>query len=149
MIRPYREEDFEIVTQLWFDAMEVAMPGLAQRLGHEINGARDYFKNVVAVENQLWVYELNDKPVGYLGIADEFIDRLYVDPAYHRRGIGQALLDHARTLSPNHLWLYTHVANTNARAFYEKNHFVAENFGISPAPESEPDVEYHWRLTSS
>jgi ribosomal protein S18 acetylase RimI-like enzyme len=125
--------------------MEVAMPGLAQRLGHEINGAREYFRNVVAVENQLWVYELDDRPVAYLGIAGEFIDRLYVDPAYHRRGIGQALLDHARTLSPNHLWLYTHVANTNARAFYEKNHFVAEKFGISPAPESEPDVEYHWR----
>jgi ribosomal protein S18 acetylase RimI-like enzyme len=145
MIRPYREEDFEIVTQFWFDAMEVAMPGLAKRLGHEINGARDYFKNVVAVENQLWVYELDNRPVAYLGIAGEFIDRLYVDPAYHRRGIGQALLDHARTLSPNHLWLYTHVANTHARAFYEKNYFIAEKFGTSPAPESEPDVEYHWR----
>lgn len=145
MIRPYREEDFESVTQFWFDAMEVAMPGLAGRLGHELNGAREYFKNVVAVENQLWVYELDNKPVGYLGIAGEFIDRLYVHPAYHRRGIGQALLDHARTLSPNHLWLYTHQANTNARALYEKNGFVAEKFGVSPAPESEPDIEYHWR----
>jgi putative acetyltransferase len=145
MIRPYREEDFEVVTQFWFDAMEVAMPGLAERLGHEINGARDYFKNVVAVENQLWVYELDGRPVAYLGIAGDFIDRLYVDPAHHRRGIGQALLDRARTLSPNHLWLYTHEANKHARAFYEKNKFVAEKFGISPAPESEPDVEYHWR----
>jgi ribosomal protein S18 acetylase RimI-like enzyme len=145
MIRPYREEDFEPVTKFWFDAMEVAMPGLAGRLGHELNGAREYFKNVVAVENRLYVYELDEQVVGYLGINHEFIDRLYVHPAYHRRGIGQALLDHARTLSPNHLWLYTHQANTNARKFYEKNNFIPENFGISPAPESEPDVEYHWR----
>jgi ribosomal protein S18 acetylase RimI-like enzyme len=145
LIRPYKEEDFERVTAFWFEASEVAMPGLHARMGHELEGARGFFKNVIAVENQLWVYELDGKPVGYLGIAGEFIDRLYVDPAYHRRGIGQALMDHARTLSPNHLWLYTHQANTNARAFYEKNKFIAEKFGISPAPESEPDVEYHWR----
>ncbi len=145
MIRLYREEDFESVTKFWFDAMEVAMPGLAQRLGHDLGGAREYFKNVVAVENQLWVYDLDNKSIGLLGIAGEFIDRLYVDPSYHRRGFGQALLDHAHMLSPHHLWLYTHQANSRARAFYEKNHFKAEKFGVSPAPESEPDVEYHWR----
>jgi len=145
VIRPYRQDDFEIVTQFWCEAMDVAMPGLEARLGHTLEGAREFFRNVIAVENQLWVYELDGKPVGYLGIKNEFVDRLYVDPAHHRRGIGQALLDHARTLSPHHLWLYTHQANTNAQAFYEKNGFTAEKFGISPAPESEPDVEYHWR----
>ena len=145
MIRPFREEDFELVTKFWFEAMDVAMPGLEQRMGHTLGGARRYFKEVVSAENRLWVYELNGVPVGYLALQGEFIDRLYVDPAYHRRGIGQALFDHAKTLSPDHLWLYTHVVNTGARAFYEKNGFVAEKFGVSPPPESEPDVEYHWR----
>ena len=32
-----------------------------------------------------------------------------------------------------------------SRAFYEKYGFTAEKFGVSPPPESEPDVEYHWR----
>jgi len=41
--------------------------------------------------------------------------------------------------------LYTVQINTNGRAFYEKNGFVAVRFGVSAAPESEPDVEYHWR----
>jgi ribosomal protein S18 acetylase RimI-like enzyme len=50
-----------------------------------------------------------------------------------------------RQLLPKHIWLYTHAANKMARAFYEKNGFVAEKFGVSPEPESEPDVEYHWR----
>ncbi|MCC7118301.1 MAG: GNAT family N-acetyltransferase [Anaerolineales bacterium] len=145
MIRPYREEDFETVTQFWFDAMNVAMPGLTQRLGHTLADARDFFKRVIVVEDQLFVYEFDGKVVGYLGVNGEFIDRLYVHPAYHRRGIGQALLNYARGLSPRHLWLYTHQANKNARAFYEKNNFVAEGFGMSPPPESEPDVEYHWR----
>lgn len=145
MIRAYRDEDFETVTRFWYEAMNVAMPGLEVRMGHTLEDARTYFKNVVCAKNQLWVYEMGGNPVGYLGIDGEFIDRLYVAPLYHRRGIGQALMDHARTLSPGHLWLYTHQANSMARAFYEKNGFVAEKFGVSPAPESEPDVEYHWR----
>ncbi len=149
MIRPFREDDFEVVTALWFKAMHAAMPKMMKRMGFELEGAREYFRNAVIPEDQLWVYELDQTPVAFLGIHDDFIDRLYVDPNFHRRGIGQALLDHARTLSPKHLWLYTHVANKMARAFYEKNNFVAEKFGVSPAPESEPDVEYHWRSHSS
>ncbi|WKZ35349.1 MAG: GNAT family N-acetyltransferase [Anaerolineales bacterium] len=145
MIRPYRDDDFEIVTALWFDAMHAAMPKMMKRMGFELEGAREYFRNAVIPENQLWVYELDHMPVAFLGMQDDFIDRLYVDPKYHRRGIGLALLDHARIYSPDHLWLYTHVANRMARAFFEKNGFVAEKFGSSPAPESEPDVEYHWR----
>lgn len=145
MIRLYRDDDFEVVTAFWYEAMRAAMPKLMKRMGFDLEGAREYFRKAVLPDNQLWVYELDQKPVGFLGLEDDFIDRLYVDPNYHRRGIGQALLDYAKTLSPNHLWLYTHVANKMARAFYEKNDFVAEKFGVSPAPESEPDVEYHWR----
>jgi len=143
MIRPYREEDFETVARFWFEAVQAAEPELCQRMGYEFNGAREYFKNVVA-ENQIWVYELDGIPIGFLGIQNEFIDRLYVDPKFHRRGIGLALLDHARTLSPKHLWLYTNQTNKMSRPFYEKNGFVATKFGVSPPPESEPDVEYHW-----
>lgn len=145
MIRPYRDDDFEVVTALWFDAMHAAMPQMMKRMGFELEGAREHFRNAVIPENQLWVYELDHMPVAFLGIEKDFLDRLYVARQHHRRGIGKTLLDFAKTISPKHLWLYTHVANKMARAFYEKNGFVAEKFGVSPPPESEPDVEYHWR----
>ena len=119
---------------------------LMARMKYDLESAREYFRDVVLVENQTWVYELDGIPVGFLCVQGEYIDRLYVDPAYHRQGIGRALLKKARSLSPRHLWLYTHVANKMARAFYERFGFVAEKFGSSRPPESEPDVEYHWRL---
>lgn len=144
MIRPYREEDFEVVSKFWFDATAVATPELIKRMGHELDGSRYYFRNVIVPENQTWVYEMDKTPVGFLGLQGEYIDRLYVDPAFHRRGVGQALLAHAQQLSPHHLWLKTHAVNQMARAFYEKNGFIAEKFGVSDPPESEPDVEYHW-----
>lgn len=145
IIRLYKAEDFEAITNLWFEAERVAMPKLMARMNYSIEDAREYFLRVVVAEDQIWVYERDGVPLGFLAIQGEFIDRLYVDPAYHRQGIGGALLAKARQLLPKHMWLYTHVANKMARAFYEKNGFVAEKFGTSPPPESEPDVEYHWR----
>lgn len=144
MIRPYHEKDFEIIVKFWFEATQIATPELSKRMNYEFQGAREYFKNFVVPANQMWVYELNQQPVGFIGLQNDFIDRLYVNPQFHRQGIGKALLEFSKTLSPNHLWLYTHQANFHARSFYEKNNFIAEKFSISPAPESEPDIEYHW-----
>jgi hypothetical protein len=48
-------------------------------------------------------------------------------------------------VSPSGLELRTHQENHAARALYEKQGFVAVGFGLSPPPESAPDVEYHWR----
>ncbi|MBK9603369.1 MAG: GNAT family N-acetyltransferase [Anaerolineales bacterium] len=144
-IRLYKTEDFEPITRLWFDAQTVAMPDMMARMDYKFDEAQAYFRNVIVLETQIWVYERDGVPLGFIAIQGELIDRLYVHPAYHRQGIGQALLVKARELLPEHIWLYTHVANKMARAFYEKNDFIAEGFGVSPAPESEPDVEYHWR----
>ena len=144
MIRPYQEKDFDTVTALWFNAMLVAIPDLMKRMGYTLEGSLDYFRNGILAENQLWVYELDGKPVAFLALKDDFIDRLYVAPEFHRRGIGQALLNYARNLYPEHLWLFTDQVNTMARSFYEKNGFVATRFGVTSPPESEPDVEYHW-----
>ena len=145
IIRLYKTEDFEPITRLWFDAQTVAMPDMMARMDYKFDEAQAYFRNVIVLETQMWVYERDGVPLGFIAIQGELIDRLYVHPAYHRQGIGQALLIKARELLPEHIWLYTHVANKMARAFYEKNDFIAEGFGVSPAPESEPDVEYHWR----
>ncbi len=145
IIRLYKTEDFEPITRLWFDAQTVAMPDMMARMDYKFDEAQAYFRNVIVLETQIWVYERDGVPLGFIAIQGELIDRLYVHPAYHRQGIGQALLVKARELLPEHIWLYTHVANKMARAFYEKNDFIAEGFGVSPAPESEPDVEYHWR----
>ena len=144
-IRLYKTEDFEPITRLWFDAQTVAMPEMMARMDYKFDEAQAYFRNVIVLETQMWVYERDGVPLGFIAIQGELIDRLYVHPAYHRQGIGQALLVKTRELLPEHIWLYTHVANKMARAFYEKNDFIAEGFGVSPAPESEPDVEYHWR----
>jgi len=146
IIREYRDDDFDAVTILWRIAREKAMPEFQQTKGHFFYEDQVYFKNNILKDNNVWVVELDDKVVAFMAMAGDFIDQLYVHPDHWRWGIGRLLLDFARERSPEHVWLYTLQVNENARAFYEKNGFVAEKFGVSPAPESEPDVEYHWRV---
>jgi ribosomal protein S18 acetylase RimI-like enzyme len=144
-IREYGPEDFDAVTILWRVSREKSLPEFERLKCHFFYEDQDYFQNHILKENKVWVVEMDQRPVAFLAMREDFIDHLYVHPDYQNRGIGRALLDHARRLSPDHLWLYTLQVNGTARAFYEKYGFVAQKFGFSPPPENEPDVEYHWR----
>ena len=144
VIRGYRSDDFDAVTILWRISREKSLPEFQMMKGHFFYEDQNYFQNHILKENEIWEVDVDDRPVAFMAMNKDFIDQLYIHPDYWRRGIGQSLLEFARQRSPQHLWLYTLQANVNARVFYEKNGFVAEKFGVSPPPESEPDVEYHW-----
>jgi ribosomal protein S18 acetylase RimI-like enzyme len=144
-IRPYRATDFEAVTSLWRIAREKSMPEFQRRMGYFFYQDCEYFRNYILAKDKLWVAVLNRQRVAFMAMNAAFIDQLYVHPDHWRKGIGETLLNFAKRRSPQHVWLFTLQANLNARAFYEKYGFVAEKYGTSPPPESEPDVEYHWR----
>ena len=106
--------------------------------------ALSVFKNLILAHCEIWVYETAGDICGFLAMKASYIDRLYVDPAHQRQGVGSALLNHAMSLSPSGLQLHTHQQNNRARKLYEEAGFVAVKYGVSPPPESVPDVEYHW-----
>jgi ribosomal protein S18 acetylase RimI-like enzyme len=145
MIRRYVVDDFAAVTRLWRAAREVAFPDFMIRHPHTFEEDCDYFRNVILQNNDVLVLETDGQLAGFMAIAGDFVDQLYIHPDFQRRGLGKELLDFAKRQSAEHVWLYTLQINRNGRAFYEKNGFVAEKFGVSPEPESEPDVEYHWK----
>ena len=144
-IRPYTPADFDVVTLLWRRAREIAFPDFQRRKGHSFEEDCAYFQNIILQEANVWVAERDFGVAGFLAIREEFIDQLFVSPDQQCQGVGAALLAHARILSPEWIWLHTFQSNINGRAFYEKNGFVATKFGISPEPESEPDVLFEWR----
>ena len=144
-LREFRPDDFDAVTILWRIAREKSLPEFQRAKGHFFYEDQDYFRDHVLKDETVWVVESAGRPVAFMAMRADFIDHLYVHPDYQNHGIGKALLEHARQVSPDHIWLYTLQINMKARAFYERNGFTAEKFGMSPPPESEPDVEYHWR----
>jgi ribosomal protein S18 acetylase RimI-like enzyme len=144
-IRPYRDDDFDAVTILWRVAREKSLPDFQRAKGHFFYEDQEYFRDRILKTNRVWVVEIKKRPIAFMAMNNDFIDQLFIHPEHQRRGIGETLLNFARERSPEHLWLYTLQSNIHARAFYEKNGFTAEKFGVSPPPENEPDVEYHWR----
>jgi GNAT superfamily N-acetyltransferase len=144
IIRPYQPVDFDAVIILWRASREVSLPDFQLRKGHFFYEDLAYFQEHVLPDNDVWVVEEDGRPIAFLAMKADFIDHLYVHPDHWRMGIGRMLLEHARTLSPLHLWLYTLQVNLNARAFYEKNGFVITKLGVSQPPENEPDVKYEW-----
>jgi len=143
-VRPYRSKDFDPVTRLWRRAREEAFPEFQRAKGHTFAEDCVYFRKVILRDNRVWVAEQGGQVAGFMAMRGDFIDQLFVDPGFQRRGIGLAFLDRARQLSPTSLRLFTFQSNAKGRAFYEKNGFRAVKFGVSPPPEDEPDVEYAW-----
>ncbi len=111
----------------------------------DFDQALKIFREVIVPDFDVWVEESQNVIRGYLAVKGSYIDRLYVDPVSQRRGVGEALLQHAKSMVPKGLELRTHQKNHRARKFYEKHNFRVTRYGISPPPESVPDVEYHWR----
>jgi putative acetyltransferase len=144
-IRPYLPTDEEAVVGVWHRAGLAAYPFLPTWQAFRLEQAQVVFREVIVAHNELWVATLDERVMAYLAMKDCYIDRLYVDPPEQRKGWGSRLLAHAKALCPGGLELYTHQENHGARAFYERHGFAAVEFGISPPPESAPDVKYRWR----
>lgn len=72
---------------------------------------------------ELWIVEQGTLPVGFLVLDGNMIDALFVDPAFHGRGFGSALLAHALTLAPDAVVDASEQAD-NALQFYEARGFV-------------------------
>ena len=145
MIRAYTPQDAEATSAVWLRAGREEYVYLPTFQALNEASALKVFRQMIVPPNDIYVFTLDGLIAGFLAIQGSYIDRLYVDPPHQRRGIGVALLKHAMELSPAGLELHTHQQNRKARDFYEKFGFFPVKFGVSPEPESAPDVEYHWR----
>ena len=144
-LRQFRDTDASAVVAVWHRAGIAGFPYLPTWQAFTLEQAQWVFANIIRPKCALWVGTLDERIVAYLALEDSYIDRLFVDPPYWRQGWGTRLVQLAQQLSPNRLELHTHQANQAARALYERHGFQAVEFGLSPPPESAPDVEYHWR----
>jgi ribosomal protein S18 acetylase RimI-like enzyme len=145
IIRPYEESDEAEVIGVWHRSGLAAYPYLPTWQALPLETAAHVFRTIIRPSNKIWVGVLDGRVVAYLAMQGSYIDRLYVDPPEWHKGWGRHFIRLARELSPSELTLHTHQENYAARALYESEGFRAIKFGISPPPESAPDVEYAWR----
>ena len=144
VLRDYAERDFDALVERWHATNLVTYPYNAEQQSHTLAGARAFFAANIVPASRIRVAEQTGDLVGFIALEAPWIRHFAVFPGHQRRGIGSALLAWAREQSPHELRLFTFQRNTPARHFYERHGFAAVAFGVSPAPESEPDVEYRW-----
>lgn len=73
-----------------------------------------------------WVLAMESrKPIAFLGLTDATIEALFVDPDYHRRGAGAALVDYAQSLNSGSLSVDVNEQNPGALCFYRALGFAA------------------------
>ena len=144
-IRAFQPGDLEEVVEVWEGARRVAFPWLAGERGYSHDDNLGYFRDEVFRRSTLWVAVAGGRVVAMMALAGRSLDHLYVAPGRQGEGIGDALLAHAKAVSPGGLTLSTFERAAPARRFYERRGFVLTGMGTSPPPEEEPRVDYAWR----
>ena len=120
MIRKYLKKDLEDVLMVWAEASASVHPFLSDEF---VAKARQEIRDVYLPVTETWVWEAQDRVVGFVALIGNEIGGLFVDPKFHRLGIGRALMDQARGLREE-LEVEVFKANKIGRAFYAKYGFV-------------------------
>ena len=135
------------------DAHDVATVYIASRRGAEAwlptvgtdDEIRGFVVDKMVPEQETWVAGDGGRIVAVMVLGVDMVDQLYVAPGEQRRGIGDAMLAHAKHLRPAGLRLWAFQRNAPARRFYEARGFIAIQFTDGATNmEREADVLYRW-----
>lgn len=113
-IRAYSVADRERLAEIWLEASRVGHPFLSEA---DLLGQQAKVRDIYLPQAENWVAELDGEPAGFIGLIDDFIGGLFVDPAAHGHGLGTALVLYAARLKGD-LEVEVYAANDTAVGFY-------------------------------
>lgn len=120
MIREYRTKDTDALVSIWRSASSLAHPFLKETfVAQEENNVRTlHLPNA-----ETWVLEDNEIPIGFIALIGDEIGGLFLEPSFHGRGLGKAMVDHAVDIK-GPLRVEVFERNAIGRRFYERYGFV-------------------------
>lgn len=127
MIRILKENDLDVVMQIWLD-MNIGAHGFIPR--------EYWISNYAAVEKMLphaeiYVYENDDTEQieGFIGVTDHYIAGIFVKGESQSKGIGKQLLDYVKGRKEE-LNLSVYQKNVRAVRFYQREQFFIQSENI-------------------
>ncbi|KAA3451370.1 GNAT family N-acetyltransferase [Mesorhizobium sp. SARCC-RB16n] len=101
-----------------------------------------FIRDIVLPNQQVTVAEAGADIVGFIAVNGDWVEQLYLDPAWTGQGIGSRLLMDATATLPI-VKLHCFQSNAGAQRFYERHGFRAEAFGDGTTNEEGlPDILY-------
>lgn len=127
MIRAFKEFDLTAVMQIWLETNIKA---------HSFIPKEYWTGNYPLVEKvlpqaEIYVYEEDDSDEieGFIGLADHFIEGLFVREMTQSRGIGKQLLDYVKGIESG-VSLGVYQKNTRAVSFYRREGFRVKSENV-------------------
>jgi GNAT superfamily N-acetyltransferase len=127
VIRSARGEDVETLLAIHREAAITAFAHVFDQALYPFptdRRRRDWSAVIADPAAEVYIAEVDGKPVGLAALNDQFLRNLHVLPSHWGTGVGSSLHDHAierlRLRGCTHAKLWTLEANHNARRFYEK-----------------------------
>jgi ribosomal protein S18 acetylase RimI-like enzyme len=142
-IRPVEPGDTEAVGDVFLAALAGMMylPEL-----HTEAETRTFIRAVLLPNNEVWVAEEGGRVIGFVGLGEDSVRHLWVQPETQNRGVGTALLAVAKERRPSGLRLWVFQRNVGARRFYERHGFTLTKLTDGrDNEEREPDALYEWQ----
>jgi GNAT superfamily N-acetyltransferase/chorismate mutase len=143
LLRPAEVADADAVAEIHLASRRVAaMPPLS----HPAEEVREWLGDrVLRSDDEVWLAEVAQTPVGYARLSNDWLSDLYVVPRHHRHRVGTALLDLVKARRPDGFCLWVFEMNVPARAFYERHGLVElERTDGRGNQEKSPDIKMAW-----
>ena len=139
MIRKLQKVDINNVADIWLDTNIKA---------HYFIPAQYWKSNLELVKELLlqatvYVYEDNQKILGFIGINGEYIEGIFVSEAMQSQGIGKILLNYVKE-TRSKLLLNVYQKNAQAISFYQREGFEIQQSGLDEAT-GEKDYVMTWQ----
>lgn len=139
MVREFQILDTEQVMKLWFWGNVDAHSFVSEKYWHS------HFNEVqeALLQAKVFVYDINGKVLGFIGLMNEYIAGIFVDRNYRSTGIGTQLLTYAKQKYDT-LSLSVYQQNLRAVAFYHREGFSILSEGVD-ADTGEKEYTMCWR----
>jgi GNAT superfamily N-acetyltransferase len=136
--------DADGVADLYLLARQAAVPQIPP-LVHPDDDVRQWMRGVVR-DHEVWLaVAAEGERLGLMVLDGDWLDQLYVHPAWTGRGLGGRFVELAKQRRPGGLQLWTFESNAGAQRFYERHGFtVAERTDGRGNEEQAPDLRYVW-----
>ena len=118
-IRQYKNSDVDAVLSSWETATRLAHPFMTDKFiaQERINVAEVYMPNT-----DTWVLEIDGNVVGFIALMGNEVGAIFLQPKYHGKGAGKALMDKAKELHGD-LEVEVFKDNSIGRKFYSRYGF--------------------------
>ncbi len=105
--------------------------------------------STMPTKQETWIARHGGRIAGFLAVSPRWpnwVDHLYVHPSTQNKGLGAALLSHAKRSAPQGFQLWTFCQNRPARRFYERHGLtIAERTDGRRNEERMADLRYVWQ----